>query len=177
MPGRFSVLLRVGLGGLIGLMLVGLLAGCGFRLRGEASLPFSTISLSASEATTFGSALRRAIIAGTSTKVVDNPADAEVRFDVLSETREQEILTIDGSGQVVEYTLWYRFRFRLHDGKGREFIEPTTISLKRTITVNSNTQLANDPEVTQLYRDMQQDMAQQIIRRLEAVHPDVKKPT
>ena len=68
-----------------------------------------------------------------------------------------------------EYTLYYKLRFRLKDKQNNELLAPTEIVLKRDITFNEAQVLAKEREEELLYRDMQADLVQQIMRRLSAV--------
>ena len=157
---------------LLGVMLVCALAACGFQLRGSTELPFKTLWVGFSDASPLGTEFRRYIRSGTSTKLVDDATQAEARLMVLGEARTKEILSLNSAGRVREYTLFYTFVFKVDDAKGRDFIAPTRITLKRDISVNENTQLAKEAEENLLYRDMQSDLVQQLIRRLGAVRPD-----
>jgi LPS-assembly lipoprotein len=74
---------------------------------------------------------------------------------------------------VREYQLRYRVGFRVHDGKGGDYVPQTTIQLTRDIAFNDSAILAKEAEEGLLYRDMQTDMVQQIMRRLAAA----QKPT
>ncbi len=85
---------------------------------------------------------------------------------VQPEKREKVVLSLNGQGQVVEYTLLYRFSFHVRDNKDRELLPATTITLKRDISFNAALALAKEAEAESLYRDMQSDLAQQILRRL-----------
>ena len=148
------------------------LTACGFQLRGSTELPFRTLWVGFSDASPLGTEFKRYIRSGTSTRLVDDPTTAEAKLQVISESREKEILSLDGTGQVRQYTLFYVFVFRVDDGKGRDFIAPTRITLKRDISVDNNTILAKQAEENLLYRDMQSDLVQQLLRRLAAVKPD-----
>jgi LPS-assembly lipoprotein len=140
-------------------------------LRGSTELPFRTLWVGFSDASPLGTEFKRYIRGGTSTKLVDDATKAEAKLSVLSESRDKEILSLDATGQVREYTLYYIFVFKVDDGKGRDFIGPTRITLKRDISVDNNTILAKQAEEDLLYRDMQSDLVQQLLRRLAAVKP------
>src|SRR4051812_30714589 len=144
-----------------------LLAGCGFQLRGSADVPFKTIFVP-SVAGGIGLELKRNIQAGTNAKVVDEAKQAEAVLDILEETRIKEILSLTGTGRVREFQLRYRVGFRVHDGKGKDFVPQSTIQLSRDIGFNDSEVLAREAEEGLLYRDMQTDMVQQIMRRLAA---------
>jgi LPS-assembly lipoprotein len=147
-----------------------LLAACGFQLRGSANLPFETIYVPGASG---GIALdlKRTIQAGTSTRVVEAPKDAQAILEFTHETREKEILSLTGAGRVREYRLHYRVQYRVHDGKGREYVAPTTFEQLRVIAFNDSIVLAKESEEALLYRDMQTDMVQQIMRQLAAARP------
>jgi len=144
-----------------------LLAACGFQLRGTASLPFETIYM---PNTAGGVALdlKRNIQSGTHTTVVDDPKKAEAVLEFAQEAREKIILSLAATGRVREYQLRYRVGFRVHDGKGGEFLPMSTVQLTRDITFSDADVLSKDTEEQLLYRDMQSDMVQQIMRRLSA---------
>ncbi len=148
------------------------LTACGFQLRGSTELPFRTLWVGFSDASPLGTEFKRYIRSGTSTRLVDNAVDAEARLQVLGESRNKEILSLNANGRVREYNLFYTFVFKVDDGKGRDFIPPTRITLRRDISVNENTQLAKEAEENLLYRDMQSDLVQQLLRRLAAAKPD-----
>jgi LPS-assembly lipoprotein len=142
-------------------------AACGFRLRGTAEVPFERLYV---PNPTGGLALdlKRNLQAGTRARVVDDPKDADAILAITEESRAKEILSLTGTGRVREFTLRYRVGFRVHDGKGGEYVPANTIQLQRDVTFNDAEILAKEAEEQLLYRDMQSDMVQQIIRRLAA---------
>ncbi|ODS68555.1 MAG: hypothetical protein ABS43_27955 [Bordetella sp. SCN 67-23] len=152
-----------------------LLAGCGFALRGTADLPFSTLYIGAADTSELGAQLRRYVRNTTNTRIVEDPKTAEAQLQILQETRERSILSLDASGRVREFELRYLFAFRVHDGKGQDYIPPTTIALKRDLTFSDANTLAKDSEANLLYRDMQNETVQQVLRRMAAV--ETKQPS
>jgi LPS-assembly lipoprotein len=146
------------------------LAGCGFQLRGTAALPFDTLYMP-STAGGIALDLKRNIQSGTRTTVVEDPQKAQAVLEFTQEVREKIILSLAATGRVREYQLRYRVGFRVHDGKGGEFLPVSTVQLMRDITFNDSDVLAKETEEALLYRDMQFDMVQQIMRRLAAAQP------
>jgi len=142
-----------------------LLAACGFQLRGTASLPFETIYVPDA---TSGIALdlKRNIRSGTNARVLDEAKGAEAQLQFSEESRQKEILSITAAGRVSEYRLIYRVRFRVSDGKGIDFLPPSTVTLTRDMTFEDSQVLAKEGEEQLLFRDMQLDMVQQIMRRI-----------
>jgi LPS-assembly lipoprotein len=142
-------------------------AGCGFHLRGTADLPFETIYVPNATA---GVALelKRNLQVGSRARVIDDPRQAQAIMQFTEEAREKEILSLTSGGRVREFQLRYRVKFRVHDGKGKDFVPPSTIQLSRDVTYSDTAVLAKEAEEQLLYRDMQTDMVQQIVRRLAA---------
>ena len=151
-----------------------LLAGCGFKLRGTADVPFETLYMPGA-ATGIALDLKRNIEAGTKVRVVDDPKKAEAILEFTQEAREKEILSPTGTGRVREFTLRYRVGFRVHDGKGADYIPANVIRLTRDVTYNDAEILAKEAEEQLLFRDMQTDMVQQIMRRLSSVKPPTQR--
>ena len=153
----------------LAIALLGLLtAACGFQLRGQATLPFETLYVAIPETSPLGTELKRNIIAGTRTRLVDTPAEAQAILELLAEERSKTILSFDTAGQVREYQLRYRMRFRVRDARGRDYLPQNEIRLTRDVSYNNSQVLAKESEEQLLYRDMQSDVVQQVLRRLSA---------
>jgi len=150
------------------LLLSLLLAGCGFHLRQAKPLPFKTLYLGMSEQSEMGASLRRQILATKGTVLVDQPTEAEAVMVVLADSRQKSILSLNASGRVREFLLRQRFVFRVHDNKGRDFIPQSEVLVTRDISYSDAELLSKDAEEALLYRDMDRDMVQQIMRRLAA---------
>jgi len=147
------------------------LTACGFQLRGTQQLPFATIALNFPPNSPLGTELARNIRTGTNTRVISDPTKAAAVFDLLGELRDRQVLTIDAQGRALEYTLRDRLRFRVRDAKGREVIEPTDLQVQRDISFNDSQRLSKESEEALLYRDMQSDLVQQLLRRIAAAKP------
>lgn len=145
---------------------VSLLAGCGFHLRGAVTLPFSSLYVNVPETLQFGHELKRALRAND-VRLVDDPKEAAATLSIMNELRERHILSLGGQGRVREYQLRYRVSYRLSGIKG-VITPPTEIVLKRDISFNDAEVLAKEAEEQLLYRDMQLDAVQQLLRRLQA---------
>ena len=147
-----------------------LLAGCGFRMRGTADVPFQTIHVPGAT-TGIALDLKRNIENGTRARVVDDPKAAQAILQFTEESRSREILSLTSAGRVREFQLRYRVGFRVHDGKGGEFVPPSVIQLTRDLTYSDAEILAKEQEEQLLFRDMQSDMVRQILRRLASTKP------
>jgi LPS-assembly lipoprotein len=144
------------------------LSGCGFQLRQAPDLVFKTISIGSAESSTLGNELTRSIASGGGVTVV--PLDrAEVVLDVTQDQREKVVVGLNASGQVREFQLRIRFKFKLRTPGGKELIGETELLQQRDISFNEAAVLSKEAEENLLYRDMQTDIVQQLMRRLAAV--------
>ena len=148
------------------------LSACGFALRQAPNFAFKTIYSGVAESSTLGAELNRNLEAGGTVKVVRDARQieqAQAVLDVLLDQREKTVVGVNASGQVREFQLRTRFRFQLRTLKGKLLIPPTEIVLQRDISFNESAVLAKEAEEGLLYRDMQSDVVQQLMRRLAAV--------
>ena len=148
---------------------VSALAGCGFKLRAAQTMPFKTIAITpergagvASDMARYFSDILVPVAPGAGGVLPD------VILDITQELREKLVVGVNTSGQVREYQLRLRVFFKLRTPKGRELIPLTEIEQNRDISFNESVVLAKENEEALLYRDMQTDIAQQLLRRLAA---------
>jgi LPS-assembly lipoprotein len=154
-----------------GAALCTLLAACGFHLRGSAALPYETLHIAGSPS--FATQLARAVRAGSSTRVVASPKEAQVTLQIVGEQSERVILSLSGSGRVRELQLRYRVSYRLTDSESRELAPTSEVQLKRDLSYSDTDVLGKEQEEALLYRDMQRDAVQQVVRRLQVARLDV----
>jgi LPS-assembly lipoprotein len=156
----------------IALLALGLvaLAGCGFHLRGPQPLDFATIHIGASQYSDLGMKLRRQVALSGSTKVEEDPAQAEVRLQILTNERTREILSLKPNGTVREYELEQHIRFRLIDKNSSELIPPSNVTVRREYTFDDDLILGKEQEEALLYRDMETDLVRRIMWQLAAWH-------
>jgi LPS-assembly lipoprotein len=162
---------------LAALCMLALLAGCGFQLRGNGgtyNMPFHSIYVGFPDTSPLGTELKRNLRAADSVVIADKPEGADAQFLVVSEARGRQILSLNNLGRVREYLLTYTLTFRVLDAKGAEMLGPTEITLKRNMAFNEQEVLAKESEAALLYRDMQSDLVQQVLRRLAAMKPPAK---
>ena len=145
-----------------------LLSGCGFRLRGPQALDFATVHINTPAETELGAQLRRLIATSGTTTAIENAEQADARLQILSNNRGREILSLTGAGKVREYQLTQTLRFQLLDKTGTPLIPPTNLSARREYTFDDSQVLGKEQEENLLYRDMQADLVQQMMRRLAA---------
>lgn len=149
------------------------LAACGFRLRGAPEFSFRTLYVQAPPSSPLGRELLRTLQgAGGNLAVITDPArlpQAEAVVEILSEQHERVVVGLNASGQVRELQLRLRMRFRLRGQQGQELIPDTELLQQRDISYNETIALSKEGEEALLFRNMQTDLVQQLMRRLAAV--------
>jgi LPS-assembly lipoprotein len=148
---------------------VGALAGCGFKMRGSFSYAFKSLLSGFVETSTLGNEFKRVLAADGAVTIVKEADKAQVVLDVISEQREKAVVGITSSGQVREFQLRIRLKFKLRTPAGKDIIPETELLVQRDISFNESAVLAKEAEEGLLYRDMQSDMVQQLLRRLAAI--------
>jgi len=175
------------------LLLSGLLAACGFKLRGSEALPghklpFATIAITLDPTTEFHAQLKRNIEASSAgTRVVNDPRQAEAVLAVLGDNIQKNILSLSAAGRAREYQLIRTFSFKVHGNAApgtpvpsvkytdappaagpTEYIPASTITLRREISFSDDLVLSKESEEALIWRDIQNDLVQQLMRRLAA---------
>lgn len=146
-----------------------LLSGCGFRLQRPLQSSWKRVAL-----TGFGprsgvaAELRRAL--GPGVELVPEAARAEIVIAAQSEQREKSVLALS-AGRVREMQLRVRLRYRLLAPDGRELAALAELALSRDMSFEESIALAKELEELELYREMESDIARQVVRRLAVLKP------
>ena len=148
---------------------VGVLTGCGFKLRGSFNYAFKTLFSGFVDNSTLGNEFRRVLAADGAVTVVTEADKAQVVLEVLSEQREKAVVGATAAGQVREFQLRIRLKFKLRTPNGKELLPETELLIQRDVSFNETAVLAKENEEAVLYRDMQTDLVQQLLRRLAAI--------
>jgi len=155
-----------------GFALAALLAACGFHLRGDVTYAFATLQVTGPPQSPIVIELKRTLQSSGNVKLVEVPKDAQAILDVTNVSDDKGVLSLSGGGRVSEYVLTKRVSFNLHDIEGRDWMPAGEITVRRSYTFSESEVLARQSQEQQMLRDMQTDVVQQIIRRLQAA----KKP-
>jgi LPS-assembly lipoprotein len=147
------------------------LSACGFKLRGQAEIPYKTLYVETAGYSAFVNDLERAIKSGSQTRIVANRADADAILRILGESQEKLILSLSSGGKVREYDLRYRVAYRLTDKSNVDLAPPGEIVLRRDMTYDDTEVLAKESEEALLFRDMKADAVLQMMRRLSVARP------
>ena len=157
-------------------VLMALMAGCGFQLRGSYSLPYESIYVAGADYALIVANLKRAIRGTSGTRLAESAKDAQATFLTTAEARDSVILSVSSSGRVREKRLRYRYGYRIVDGQNRDLVLPGVVELTRDLSYADSDVLSKTEEENLLWRDMENDLVQQLMRRLAAVKPTPPEP-
>ena len=149
-----------------------LLAGCGFQLRQAPHFAFTSIYVVAAPNSSLATELKRTIGFSDGLRVITDASGltaAQVVLEVLTDTREKVVVGLTSSGQVREFQLRTRLKFKVRTPQAKELIPETELLQQRDISFNESAVLSKESEENLLYRDMQTDIVQQLMRRLAAI--------
>ena len=148
------------------------LAGCGFGLRQPVNFAFTSLYSSVAPTSPLGVELKRQLQSSGQLQYITEPErqqEAQAVLDILSEQRVKSVVGVSATGQVREFQLRFIINFRLRTPQGKELIPETELVQQRALSYDEVFALAKEAEEVLLYRNMQSDMVQQILRRLAAV--------
>ena len=153
------------------IVLVSLLAGCGFELRGSASLPteMERTRLELSDADSRFARELRLLLEANGVTVVDAAAEDAAVLRVSRERISRRALTVSGNARVREYELVFELGFSLTDPDGARLLSNETLRLVRDFQFDEQEILGASNEEDLLREDLRRSMAAAVIRRLEAV--------
>lgn len=155
---------------LVSVLVLAGLTGCGFHLRNSLTFAFQTLAITPERGPAVAVDLARylgdAVVPLTP---AEGKAGPQAVLDILGEQREKIVVGVNASGQVREFQLRLGVKFRLRTPKGEDLIPVSEIVQTRDISFNESAVLAKEAEEGLLYRDMQTDIVQQLLRRLAAV--------
>ncbi len=150
-------------------LLLGLLAGCGFHLRGLTPLPpeLAQLHLTAGSTPELETALRDQLRRNGVT-LVDAPEGAAVlRVQAVAGARRASAVAAEGDVQ--RYRLQRSARIALTGADGATLLEEQQVDVFREFTYDPNDLLGKEREEQTLQREMDRELALLITQRLQSV--------
>ncbi|MDR0251324.1 MAG: LPS assembly lipoprotein LptE [Burkholderiales bacterium] len=162
---------RTLLRGVLYLSTAGALSACGFKLRGQVDYTFKSIAINGAEAPGLAEDLRKLLKTVSGLAVLEHSKDAQVMLDLKQQTDDKAVLSLTSGGRAREYSLTKIYTFRLYDKDGNDWMLPGEIEIQRTYLYDDTQRLAREIQEQRILQEMQQDAAQQILRRLQKAQP------
>jgi LPS-assembly lipoprotein len=154
----------------LALLSLGLLAGCGFQLRGAGQMPAvleRPYVEAADRYTPFHAALLEGLaLAGT--PVMEARAEATAVIRVHRDRVEREVLTISARNTPEEYELYYTVEFSV-EVEGQEVLPRQVLTLVRDYAYDETAVLAMQHEEEDIRRALARELVVLVTARLSAL--------
>ncbi len=109
------------------------------------------------------------LAANKTTRLTATAEEAEAVLKLGQEERNKIILSLSGAGRVTEYRLSLKLTYSVSGKEGRVWAAAETLELSRDMTYDDTLLLAKGSEEQLLQRDMEDNAALRIMRRLQSI--------
>lgn len=148
-------------------------SGCGFQLRGPATLPSALNETYIDSQRPPGSppsplqAVLQRRLRANGVQVVEQPTENSARLILLSTTPDQRLISTDAIGDTREYELSYRVNYTLIAADGQRLQPPTAITAIRNV-VYRETEVLGSFETTDIVnRELRDEVAATLLWQLQ----------
>ena len=148
-----------------------LLGACGFHLRGSEQLP--EVMAKTRLVAPAGSDLRyelAAVLHSSGAQVVEQQSDASAVLTLHSDEGRRRILSVDTLGRASEYVLTLSVKYSLKVVADESPAQLLSSRVERDFRVDPDNVLGQGGEQAIVEQEMRRIVAQQILRRLRALH-------
>jgi LPS-assembly lipoprotein len=155
---------------LLPIMFTGLLAACGFQLRGEVQLPPELATMRVVVADAYSPLqrnLEQALARSGARAPVGKERSATLRISRNSMRRWP--LTVGSAGRVQEYSMRYEVTMQLNDAEGKVVVPRQDIELERSYQFETIRAQGTPGEEEVVRAELERDMVQAVLRRIDAV--------
>jgi LPS-assembly lipoprotein len=153
-----------------GVVFLSLLSGCGFHLRTGAELPAALTKATYLESQDRYSGVAQELrieLRSAGAELTDDRADASVLIRILNEHFQRRVLSVGSAGRASEYELFQEVTFAVEDPQGEVLLGPQTLRMTRDLVFDDTQLLGKVGEAEVIRRQMQRDLARQIMTRIE----------
>jgi LPS-assembly lipoprotein len=144
--------------------------GCGFQLQGSGTLPAAMTRTYIDTERPHSEFLMTLtdVLKQRGAEVLAAPAEGAAVLDINSDETGQRVLSVSARNIPREYEIFYTVTFSVRTDDGA-LIEPESLVATRSYTYDETQVLGKAQEERILRRALADDLARQIVRRIEAV--------
>ena len=147
---------------------IAIAGGCGYQLRGSASLPPELGAVHVAGPRDISAAVVR-MLDGAGVRVEPAGGSAGAVLYLGDERLDRRVLSVNpDTGKESEFELAYRVTFRVTDAAGEELVPAQTVSLLRDYVFDARAVLGKGREQDVLHAEMRRDAAARIVGRIGA---------
>lgn len=149
-------------------LILALLNGCGFHLRGLADKPswLKQVAIVTESAHPGIESVLKDQLQAYNIGVTIYPTEASYWLIIERDFSQRQITSISASTTPRQYQLVYTVFFRMVSKKGKIIIPSAQVSITRQLTINNDRILSSDAEESLIQREMLRDASFQMINRL-----------
>lgn len=150
-------------------LLLLLLGGCGFTLRGSVNLPEALQTLQVESPVPNSEIVREVsrMLRNNSVTLADEAAANVWRLGIGAEQVSERVLSVNANARAGEYELTMTVPVQLQ--RGSETLGPETLSVARVYLADPENAVAKSEEAELIRDEMRRELAQQVLRRLQAL--------
>jgi LPS-assembly lipoprotein len=152
---------------LITLLFIG---GCGYHLRQAAQLPASISPIiinGIDQSSALGRELTHRLESDT-VQLTSNRAEANTMLNISGYKRQNRTMSVDETGKVAQTELKHTLTFSLIAASGEVLVPAQSVVVTRDYINTEQQKLGKVTEAGQLAEGMQQELARQVITRIQA---------
>ncbi len=151
-------------------VLVLLLSGCGFHLKGyqQATPNLDGLYIQGDAGRASLAAMLRQELSASGAKLAASEAAARHHLQVLKDQIEYRALSVDANGKALEYELKLTVEYQVTAATGEQRIEPQSLQVLRQLIYNGTEELGRRNEAALVQQEVRRNLAGQILRQLQA---------
>jgi len=152
------------------MVLVSLVAGCGFQIQGALTMPVGmerTYIATDDSHSLFYRELRMQLQAA-GVELVDTAADATATISILYDETDQRVLSVSARNVPTEYEVYYTIEYAI-DGSDARLAEPQSLTVTRDYTYDSTLVLGKAREAEVLREAVAEDLVRIVLKRISTL--------
>ena len=152
---------------IIALLMLLMIASCGFHMRGMTEISFKTISLEGKELS-FTKNLKK-VLNSNKVAIVLPSENPELRVELIGEESEKRILSLSGQGLVREYEIFYRVRYRIKTLDSDIWSQENILETRRDFTFSDSNLIGKEEEERQLNESMSNEAISSLFNQIQLI--------
>jgi len=152
---------------IIALLMLLMIASCGFHMRGMTEISFKTISLEGKELS-FTKNLKK-VLNSNKVAIVLPSENPELRVELIGEESEKRILSLSGQGIVREYEIFYRVRYRIKTLDSDIWSQENILETRRDFTFSDSNLIGKEEEERQLNESMRNEAISSLFNQIQLI--------
>jgi len=151
------------------------ISACGFHLRGNIPLSDSLKNMFVSAPEGPFKTELEIILARSGANIAPNRASADVVLVVTKATTDRKVGTLDETGKVNSYDLFFKVDYVLRDAEGENIRPVAKLQETRRYNFEPETVVESEAEEAELQESMEQAISLRIVRKLSTITDFVPK--